>query len=243
MDPPADPQTSSPPKSGLSLSFCLLVLLDQVLLFTADGGKVTTKRQHSDCWSSPLLPITQTIETDEISPLTRLHWFLCTGVFFLCPWRPPNPIGRVPVLQRGPEDSLYPVIPLTLYIKVAELEGSSTKTRAEGRNGGGHRVLEHGWEQQTSVFSSWPANKLLNFPPLSRKFKDSSLICFQPPARDPQLLSEHLYLYLGDFHLHHLTLLTPWKSTHSYWFTLLILLTSLLPHLWQRGTALRPYFV
>lgn len=51
------------------------MLLDQVLLFTADGGQAATKRQHSGCWSYPLLPITQAIETDEIfspSPLVPL---------------------------------------------------------------------------------------------------------------------------------------------------------------------------
>lgn len=60
----------------------------------------------------PSLPITQAMETDEI--LFLLYWFLCITVFFLCPWRLPNPIDRVLVLQRSTEDSLYPVIPLTL---------------------------------------------------------------------------------------------------------------------------------
>lgn len=60
----------------------------------------------------PSLPITQATETDEI--LFLLYWFLCITVFFLCPWRLPNPIDRVLVLQRSTEDSLYPVIPLTL---------------------------------------------------------------------------------------------------------------------------------
>lgn len=75
LQTPPPPSHSTSPKSGPFQSLGLLVLLDQVLLFTADGGQAATKRQHSGCWSHPLLPITQTIETDEIfapSPLVPL---------------------------------------------------------------------------------------------------------------------------------------------------------------------------
>lgn len=98
-----------PLKSDLAESFSMFLSLYQVLLFNADGGH---KEAALRLLVYPSLPITQAIETDEI--LSPLYWFLCITVFFLCPWRPPNPIGRVLVLQRSQEDSLYPVIPLTL---------------------------------------------------------------------------------------------------------------------------------
>lgn len=76
----------------------------------------------------PSPPITQASETDEI--LSLLYWFFCIAVFSLCPSRPLNPIGRVLVLQRSREDSLYPVMPLTLNKSSRVLGKGSTWKRA-----------------------------------------------------------------------------------------------------------------
>lgn len=78
----------------------------------------------------PSPPITQATETDEI--LSPLYWFLCIAVFFLCPSRPPNPIGGVLVLQRSREDSLYPVMPLTLNKSSRVVRKGFTWKRAAG---------------------------------------------------------------------------------------------------------------
>lgn len=78
----------------------------------------------------PSPPITQATETDEI--LSLLYWFLCIAVFFLCPSRPPNPIGGVLVLQRSREDSLYPVMPLTLNKSSRVVRKGFTWKRAAG---------------------------------------------------------------------------------------------------------------
>lgn len=91
----------------------------------------------------PSLPITQAIETDEI--LSPLYWFLCITVFFPCHWRPPNPIGRVLVLQRSREDSLYPVIPLTLN-KRSRVGGE--RHEKESRQG-------HYWKMVAVLVALW----------------------------------------------------------------------------------------
>lgn len=100
------------------------------LLFSTDGGHLSHKEAEFRLLLHPSPPITQATETDEI--LSLLYWFLCIAAFFLCPSRPPNPIGGVLVLQRSREDSLYPVMPLTLNKSSRVRRKGSTWKRAVG---------------------------------------------------------------------------------------------------------------
>lgn len=113
----------------------------------------------------------------------------------------------MPVLQRSPEDSLYPVIPLTLYMKAAELEGSSTRTSRGAESVAG----EKWWRPSRPAAARVTSNKLLCFPADLQTSCSVSLGVLENsrtrlPRRNPRLLSEHLHLHLGDFHLHHLHL-------------------------------------